>query len=157
LPYSRHRFPKFFVRDVQVALRLLDVGVAEHQLDRADVGVLAIGVGPDVLAVGAIHDGDVGARVVRERVESVLTAFDLADDVSAGPLALGVPEVRDALVGVVAGVQCLIRGIYQIRTHTRCPKPAPGGRSGRPGPITGSGLDQPVRRIIQPFASRSAA
>ena len=35
-PYSRHRFPKFFVGDVQVALRLLDVGVAEHQLDQMD-------------------------------------------------------------------------------------------------------------------------
>ena len=41
LPYSRHRFPKFFVRDVQVSLRLLDVGVAEHQLDRADVHSIA--------------------------------------------------------------------------------------------------------------------
>src|SRR5712691_10117675 len=36
-PYSRHRFPKFFVRDVQVALRLLDVGVTEDQLDIANV------------------------------------------------------------------------------------------------------------------------
>jgi hypothetical protein len=40
-PYSRHRFPKFFVRDVQVPLRLFDVGVAEHQLDRADVHSIA--------------------------------------------------------------------------------------------------------------------
>jgi hypothetical protein len=40
-PYSRHRFRKFFVRDVQVPLRLLDVGVAEHQLDRADVHSIA--------------------------------------------------------------------------------------------------------------------
>jgi hypothetical protein len=40
-PYSRHRFPKFFVRDVQIPLRLLDVGVAEHQLDRADVYAVA--------------------------------------------------------------------------------------------------------------------
>jgi hypothetical protein len=40
-PYSRHRFPKFLVRDVQVALRLLDVGVAEHQLYRADVHSIA--------------------------------------------------------------------------------------------------------------------
>ena len=40
-PYSRHRFPKFFVRDVQVALRLFDVGVAEHQLDRAGVHSIA--------------------------------------------------------------------------------------------------------------------
>ena len=61
-------------------------------------------MGPDVLAAGAIHDADVGARVAHQRVEGVLTAFDPADDVSAGPLALGVSEVRDALVGVVAGV-----------------------------------------------------
>src|SRR5207253_3553241 len=40
-PYSRHRFPKFFVGDVQVPLGLLDVGVAEHQLDRADVHSIA--------------------------------------------------------------------------------------------------------------------
>ena len=40
-PYSRHRFPEFFVGDVQVALCLLDVGVAEHQLDGADVHSIA--------------------------------------------------------------------------------------------------------------------
>jgi len=36
-PDAGHRFPQFFVRDVQVTLRLLDVGMAEHQLDGADV------------------------------------------------------------------------------------------------------------------------
>ena len=40
-PYSRHRFPKFFVRDVQVPLPLFDVRVADHQLDRADVHAIA--------------------------------------------------------------------------------------------------------------------
>ena len=40
LPHTGHRFPQFFVRDVQVPLRLLDVGMAEHQLNRADVHVL---------------------------------------------------------------------------------------------------------------------
>jgi hypothetical protein len=37
LPESRHRAAELFIRDVQVPLRLLDVGVPEHQLDRADV------------------------------------------------------------------------------------------------------------------------
>jgi hypothetical protein len=37
LPNPGHRLPQFLVSDVQVALRLLDVGMAEHQLDRADV------------------------------------------------------------------------------------------------------------------------
>jgi hypothetical protein len=36
-PDAGHGFPQFFVRDVQVALRLLDVGMSEHQLNRADV------------------------------------------------------------------------------------------------------------------------
>ena len=36
-PYSGHRLPEFLVRDVQVPLRLLDVGMPEHQLNRADV------------------------------------------------------------------------------------------------------------------------
>jgi len=36
-PYTRHRFPQLFVRDVQIPLRLFDVGMAEHQLDGADV------------------------------------------------------------------------------------------------------------------------
>lgn len=40
LPHAGHRLPQFFVRDVQVPLRLLDVGMAEHQLNRADVHVL---------------------------------------------------------------------------------------------------------------------
>ena len=40
LPHTGHRLPQFFVRDVQVPLRLLDVGMAEHQLNRADVHVL---------------------------------------------------------------------------------------------------------------------
>jgi len=37
LPHTRHSFPQLFVRDVQILLRLFDVRVAEHQLDRADV------------------------------------------------------------------------------------------------------------------------
>jgi hypothetical protein len=37
LPDPSHRFPEFLVGDVQVPLRLLDVGVPEHQLDGADV------------------------------------------------------------------------------------------------------------------------
>jgi hypothetical protein len=37
LPHTGHRSPKFFIRDVQVPLRLLDVGMTEHQLDRADI------------------------------------------------------------------------------------------------------------------------
>jgi len=40
LPHTGHRLPQFFVRDVQVPLRLLDVGMPEHQLNRADVHVL---------------------------------------------------------------------------------------------------------------------
>jgi hypothetical protein len=36
-PHPGHCLSKFFVSDVQVALRLLDVGMAEHQFDRADV------------------------------------------------------------------------------------------------------------------------
>jgi hypothetical protein len=39
-PHSGHRLPELFIGDVQVPLRLLDVGMAEHQLDRADVHVL---------------------------------------------------------------------------------------------------------------------
>jgi hypothetical protein len=40
LPHTGHRLPPFVVRDVQVPLRLLDVSVAEHQLDGADVHLL---------------------------------------------------------------------------------------------------------------------
>jgi hypothetical protein len=36
-PHSGHGLPELFVGDVQVPLRLLDVGVAEHQLNRANV------------------------------------------------------------------------------------------------------------------------
>jgi hypothetical protein len=36
-PNPGHRFPQFLVRDVEVALSLLNVGVTEHQLDDADV------------------------------------------------------------------------------------------------------------------------
>ena len=36
-PHPGHRSPELFVRDVQVALHQFDVGVAEHQLDGADV------------------------------------------------------------------------------------------------------------------------
>ena len=41
LPHAGHRFPQFLVRDVQIALRLLDVGVTEHQLDCSDVHSIA--------------------------------------------------------------------------------------------------------------------
>ena len=41
LPYSGHRFSEFFVGDVQVSLRLLDVGVTQHQLDGTDVNAIA--------------------------------------------------------------------------------------------------------------------
>src|SRR3990170_1858223 len=37
LPYAGQRFPQFLIRNVQVALRRLYVGVPEHQLDDADV------------------------------------------------------------------------------------------------------------------------
>jgi hypothetical protein len=37
LPHTRHSFPQLFVRDVQIPLRLFDVGMAEHQLNGADV------------------------------------------------------------------------------------------------------------------------
>jgi len=37
LPDARHGLAQLLVGDVEVALRLLDVGVAEHQLDRSDV------------------------------------------------------------------------------------------------------------------------
>ena len=40
VPTPGHRLLQFFCRDVQVPLRLLDVGMAEHQLNRADVHVL---------------------------------------------------------------------------------------------------------------------
>jgi hypothetical protein len=40
LPCSGHRLPQLF-GDGQVPLRLLDVGVAEHQLDRPDVHSIA--------------------------------------------------------------------------------------------------------------------
>jgi hypothetical protein len=36
-PDAGQGFPQFFVRDVQVALRPLDVGMSEHQLNGADV------------------------------------------------------------------------------------------------------------------------
>ena len=36
-PDARHGLAQLLVRDVEVALRLLDVGVTEHQLDRSDV------------------------------------------------------------------------------------------------------------------------
>lgn len=65
---------------------------------------MAVGVSSCVLAVRAIHDGDVSAHVAPKCEEGVLTAFDPADDLGPRPLAVGVPEVRDALVGVVAGV-----------------------------------------------------
>ena len=41
LPDASHRLAEFFVRDVQIALRLLDVRVAEHQLDRSDVDAVS--------------------------------------------------------------------------------------------------------------------
>jgi hypothetical protein len=37
LPDARQGLAQLLVGDVEVSLRLLDVGVAEHQLDRADV------------------------------------------------------------------------------------------------------------------------
>jgi hypothetical protein len=37
LPDARHGLAQLLVRDVEVSLRLLDVGVTEHQLDRSDV------------------------------------------------------------------------------------------------------------------------
>ena len=40
LPYPRHSFPQLLVRDVEIPLRLLDIRVTEHQLNRADVHVL---------------------------------------------------------------------------------------------------------------------
>jgi len=36
-PHAGHSLPQFFVRDVEIPLRLFDVGMAEHQLDGADV------------------------------------------------------------------------------------------------------------------------
>src|SRR5215813_11041465 len=41
LPDAGRRLSEFLVRDVEVSLRLLDVGVAEHQLNRADVDTIA--------------------------------------------------------------------------------------------------------------------
>jgi len=75
LPHSGHRFPQFFVRDVQVPLRLLDVGMAEHQLDRPDVHVLCqeatralvtevVPMQVDLPQLGAI-DACTGSRALR--------------------------------------------------------------------------------------------
>jgi hypothetical protein len=37
LPYAGHCFPQLLIRDVEIALRLLDVRVTQHQLNRTDV------------------------------------------------------------------------------------------------------------------------
>lgn len=51
LPDAGHGAPQFLVGDVEVALGLLDVGVTQHQLDRADVD--AVGEQSDRLTGGS--------------------------------------------------------------------------------------------------------
>jgi hypothetical protein len=92
-PDAGHRFTQFFVGHVQVALRLLDVGVAEHQLDRTDVD--AVGQKPASALVTQVMPVEVDLREL------------LAIDASAGFRSFRVVAVRDEQQKLPSGLEAV--------------------------------------------------
>jgi hypothetical protein len=98
-PDTGHRPAKFFIGDVQVPLRLLDVGVPEHQLNRANVhSVAQEAAGPfvtevmpvqvDLAQLGAI-DAGTGFRArdvvaVREQQQGFPRCLEVLDVLATG-------------------------------------------------------------------------
>src|SRR5439155_952601 len=83
-------------------------------------------VSPQIFAVGALHDPDLGALAAGHRVESIRLGIDRVDHLLAGPSPVRTAEMSDALVRVLPRLfvnACDLRVCHEL-------PPPPRGHSG---------------------------